>query len=94
MNTPITYWRNNIIRNYRNNFQDQPLPVRWMAPESLMQFMVSKNSDIWSYGVTIWELFSLGRNPKLLDEGNLVEEIIHITGGGRLTKPLYVTQTL
>lgn len=46
-----------IIR--RNKF----LPFKWMSPESLFQDIHSSESDVWSYGVVLWEIFSLGCNP-------------------------------
>ncbi|XP_027887244.1 platelet-derived growth factor receptor beta-like [Xiphophorus couchianus] len=46
-----------IIR--RNSF----LPLRWMSPESIFQNIYSSESDVWSYGVLLWEIFSLGCAP-------------------------------
>eukprot|EP01118_Nematostelium_gracile_P011313 TRINITY_DN3992_c0_g1_i1.p1 TRINITY_DN3992_c0_g1~~TRINITY_DN3992_c0_g1_i1.p1 ORF type:complete len:274 (-),score=68.83 TRINITY_DN3992_c0_g1_i1:28-771(-) len=35
------------------------LPIRWSAPEVLSKHELSKASDVWSYGVTIWEIVEL-----------------------------------
>lgn len=42
---------------------DQHLDLRWMAPESFMDNKFSSRSDIWSFAVLVWEVFSYARKP-------------------------------
>ncbi|XP_055330566.1 uncharacterized protein LOC129582960 [Paramacrobiotus metropolitanus] len=39
------------------------LPLRWMAPECLRTKVFSEKTDVWAFGVTLWEVFSLGAAP-------------------------------
>ncbi|XP_064647151.1 BDNF/NT-3 growth factors receptor-like isoform X2 [Lineus longissimus] len=39
------------------------LPVRWMSPESVKYGKFTTESDVWAYGVVLWEIFSYGKQP-------------------------------
>ncbi len=40
-----------------------PLPLRWLAPETLQNGKFSPYTDVWSFGVLLWEVFSFGTRP-------------------------------
>ncbi|XP_053507801.1 epidermal growth factor receptor [Ictalurus furcatus] len=39
------------------------VPIKWMALESILHRIYTHQSDVWSYGVTVWELMTFGTKP-------------------------------
>ena len=39
------------------------VPARWTAPEALMYQKYSTSSDVWSYGMLMYEIWSVGHKP-------------------------------
>ena len=55
-----------------------PVPLRWLAPESLRHGKFSVPSDLWSFGVLLWELFSFGAQPYSdLSNAQVVKKILN-----------------
>uniref|UniRef100_A0A8C4I2N4 Tyrosine-protein kinase n=1 Tax=Dicentrarchus labrax TaxID=13489 RepID=A0A8C4I2N4_DICLA len=61
-------------------------PVKWYAPECINYFKFSSKSDVWSFGVLMWEAFSFGQKPYKGMKGNDVMQMIE--GGRRMDAPL------
>ncbi|XP_059907057.1 neurotrophic tyrosine kinase, receptor, type 2b [Gadus macrocephalus] len=61
------------------------LPIRWMPPESIMYRRFTTESDVWSLGVVLWEIFTYGKQPWYQLSNNEVIECI--TQGRVLQRP-------
>ncbi|XP_063185801.1 proto-oncogene tyrosine-protein kinase ROS isoform X1 [Chroicocephalus ridibundus] len=61
------------------------LPVRWMAPESLMDGVFTNRSDVWAFGVLVWETLTLGQQP--YPGFSNTQVLHHVRSGGRLETP-------
>jgi len=61
------------------------IPIRWTAPEVLHENIFLSKSDVWSFGVTLWELFSFGRVPYSRMQNK--EVVVKLREGYRLESP-------
>ncbi|MEQ2269180.1 hypothetical protein XENORESO_000858, partial [Xenotaenia resolanae] len=60
-------------------------PLKWYAPECINYHKFSSKSDVWSFGVTMWEAFSYGGKPYKKMKGQEVSTFIN--NGGRMECP-------
>ncbi|XP_059161426.1 plexin-A2-like isoform X2 [Physella acuta] len=59
--------------------------VRWMAPETLESFIFSSHSDVWSFGIVMWEVLTRGVEP--YPNISPSDVITQVKSGKRLSKP-------
>ncbi|KAI9561261.1 putative insulin receptor [Daphnia sinensis] len=70
---------------YRRGDAQGWLPVRWMAPESLRDSVYTSSSDVWSYGVVLWEMATLASQPY---QGLTNEQVVkYVVEGGVMERP-------
>ncbi|OWF40712.1 tyrosine-protein kinase HTK16-like [Mizuhopecten yessoensis] len=60
-------------------------PIKWYAPECVNYGKFTHHTDVWSYGITLWEMFSFADQP--YGERKGIEVIQFVESGGRLECP-------
>ncbi|XP_076640887.1 insulin-like receptor-like isoform X1 [Halictus rubicundus] len=72
-------------RDYYRKGSKGLLPVRWMAPESLKDGVFSSYSDVWSYGVVLWEMVTFASQPY---QGLSNDQVLrYVIDGGVMERP-------
>ncbi|CAH8874799.1 unnamed protein product [Trichobilharzia szidati] len=73
---------------YQSNFNvNLKLPIAWCAPECIHDLLFTTASDMWAYGITLWEIFTYGFTPWAGLTGRQILEMIDAPKFGRLDQP-------
>ena len=73
------------VNRYMATTKISSVPVRWMAPESFLRREFSPATDVWSFGVVIWEMYNPSETPY---KGMTNQEVIaNVCTGTRLALP-------
>ncbi|KAE8737220.1 Tyrosine kinase receptor Cad96Ca-like, partial [Frankliniella occidentalis] len=84
--------RDLMDKNVYERKSEGRLPIRWMAPESLYDNVFSVKSDVWSFGVLMWEVVTLGSTPY---PGMGAADVMRkVRDGYRLDKPEHCRREL
>ncbi|XP_076368276.1 LOW QUALITY PROTEIN: tyrosine kinase receptor Cad96Ca-like [Tachypleus tridentatus] len=77
--------RDVIVNHVYERKSEGRLPIRWMAPESLFDNIFTTKTDVWSFGILMWEIVTLGSTPY---PGMAAAEVMRrVRDGYRLEKP-------
>ncbi|XP_071952478.1 tyrosine-protein kinase CSK-like [Antedon mediterranea] len=74
-----------LARDVNLNTEVGKIPIKWTAPEALRKNNFTVKSDVWSYGILLWELYSFGRVP--YPRVPLAEVLTHVEKGYRMEAP-------
>ncbi|ESO07889.1 hypothetical protein HELRODRAFT_131255, partial [Helobdella robusta] len=84
--------RNIPNNDYYRKTTSGRLPIKWMAPEALFDMKYSTKSDVWSYGILLWEIFTFGGNPY---PSVPIEQLFDLLRQGhRMEKPPYANKDI
>ncbi|XP_016429181.1 muscle, skeletal receptor tyrosine protein kinase-like isoform X2 [Sinocyclocheilus rhinocerous] len=73
--------RNIYAADYYKAGENDAIPIRWMPPESIFYNRYTSESDVWAYGVVLWEILSYGMQPYY---GMAHEEVIYYVRDGNV----------
>lgn len=70
---------------YKESNAKLQLPLKWLAPEIIENYAFNEQTDVWAFGVTVWEILTKAKRPY---SGMKPDEAIrHVRSGGRLDRP-------
>uniref|UniRef100_A0A2K5S633 Ephrin type-A receptor 1 n=1 Tax=Cebus imitator TaxID=2715852 RepID=A0A2K5S633_CEBIM len=77
-----------LLNDFDGTYETQggKIPIRWTAPEAIAQRIFTTASDVWSFGIVMWEVLSFGDKP--YGEMNNQEVMKSIEEGYRLPPPV------
>lgn len=76
----------------RNRYESNSAPVRWLSPESLLENVYNVKTDIWSFGILLWEIVHFGHLPYPDMGPNEVVEKIQT--GYRMSQPIHCSSEI
>ncbi|CAG7726827.1 unnamed protein product [Allacma fusca] len=84
--------RDVVMNHVYERKSDGRLPIRWMAPEALYDNIFTTKTDVWSFGVLMWEIVTLGSTPY---PGMSASDVMRkVRDGYRLEKPEHCRREL
>nr|XP_040218850.2 DNA N6-methyl adenine demethylase [Anopheles coluzzii]XP_049461987.1 DNA N6-methyl adenine demethylase [Anopheles coluzzii] len=74
-----------LARDERYTGDSSKLPIKWTAPEALKEGKFSNKTDMWSFGILLWEIYSFGRVP--YPRIPLADVVKHVGSGYKMEAP-------
>jgi len=84
--------RNTGDSEYYRKSSNSVVPIKWLAPECIIHQRYTVQTDVWSYGVLLWELTSLGSSP--YENINSNDIFLYLKAGKRMSRPLWCNEDL
>lgn len=78
--------------SYQASSKTKRLPIKWLSLEALIDWKFSEKSDVWSFGVLMYETFSLGRVPYNTLNNDQITDFLE--SGQRLERPEFASEEM